>query len=63
MEIVLTNDNIEELKRIVNDRKFSSFLLDECSDVVVVATILQTLLDKVNELENFNNFLDNTKNL
>lgn len=63
MEIVLPNENIEEMRRIVDDTKFCHFLLDECSDVVVVATILQTLLDKIDELENFNNFLDKAKNL
>ena len=52
MKVVFTDDDIEEMKNIVNSIELKTFLLEECSNIAVATIILQTLFDKVNELEN-----------
>lgn len=48
MEIMCNLDNIKEF---VNSDKFTNFLVNNTTDIGTAAFILQTLLDKIDEIE------------
>lgn len=43
--------DIREVRDFVENKKFHEFLIDNTSDFAIAAFILQTLLDKVKEIE------------
>ena len=43
--------DIEEVEQFVMSEKFSDFLLNNTTDFGVAAFVLQTLIDKINELK------------
>lgn len=49
------NCNLEDVKRVINSDEFAQFLLNNTTDFGAACFILQTLHDKVKEIENDNN--------
>lgn len=43
--------NLDNIKEFVNSSKFTSFLVNNTTDIGTAAFILQTLAEKINELE------------
>lgn len=44
------NCNLDNIKEFVNSDKFTSFLVNNTTDIGTAAFILQTLLDKIDEM-------------
>ena len=44
--------DLDDVKRVVNSDKFAQFLLSNTTDFGAAAFILQTLCDKIEEIEN-----------
>ena len=43
--------NLEDIRKFVESEKFSKFLVNNTTDYGIAAFILQTLLEKIDELE------------